>query len=314
MLEQRRCLDEVLEVVEHQEHRPVADELLEGLGERGRRRLADPERLRDRGNDELRVADGFERHDEDAVGVVLDDLRRRLQRESRLAGARRAGQRQQPHVLAAEQVRDRRELALAADQQRRLHREVRRPALERAQRREGLPEPVFDELVEPYRPAEVLQPVLAQVTDGVLVADEVAGGLGEQHLTAVPGSADPCGPRHVEPDVSRLSDPRLTRVEADAHLEPVLGALDLHSRCDRVRRPRERGEERLALRVDLAPVVPFERGADDPVVLRERRVVVVAELLEQARRSFDIGEEERHGARRKRGHRRELFHAPAEAW
>ena len=54
----------------------------------------------------------------------------------------------------------------------------------------------------------------------------------------------------------------------------------------------ERGEERVALRVDDPTVVRGDRSAKKAPVVGERLVVaVVAELLEQRRRSLDVREE-----------------------
>ncbi len=82
-LQQRRELgggvDHVLEVVENEEQSCVADV----LGEAGPR----AERLRDRLDDERRVAQLREADPEDAVRVVADDLRRSLDREPRLSRA-----------------------------------------------------------------------------------------------------------------------------------------------------------------------------------------------------------------------------------
>ena len=65
--------------------------------------------------------------------------------------------------------------------------------------------------------------------------------------------------------------------------------LRVDGRADRVARAREREEERVALRVDLACRRDAERVAHDaPVVARDLRVVHVAELLEEPGRSFDV--------------------------
>jgi hypothetical protein len=55
---------------------------------------------------------------------------------------------------------------------------------------------------------------------------------------------------------------------------------------------REGYEERVALGVDLDAVVPRESVAEHPAVLGEDVRVAVTELLEQARRALDVGEEE----------------------
>ena len=66
-------------------------------------------------------------------------------------------------------------------------------------------------------------------------------------------------------------------------------------RSDRVRGLAERDEERVPLRVDLDASVPLERIAEQGAVLCESDYVAVTELLEEASRAFDVGEDERDG-------------------
>ena len=66
---------------------------------------------------------------------------------------------------------------------------------------------------------------------------------------------------------------------------------------------REGDEERVALRVDLGAAVLRGRFANDPPVLGERvGVPRGAELVQQPRRAFDVGEEERDRSLGKRAH------------
>jgi hypothetical protein len=121
----------------------------------------------------------------------------------------------------------------------------------------------------------------------------------------VPRSRDPGRAHDVEPEVALFADVRLARVQADAHeqLAPVRPlvvtqrALRLDGGCHRVACPREREEERVALRVDLGAAVGAERlPHDPPVVARDAAELLVPEFLQQARRALDIGEDERDGA------------------
>ena len=105
----RRCLDELLEVVE-QEQRPLAAQV---LGEP----VLGAQRLRDRRLDERGVAERRQRHPPDAVGIVLDELGRDLEREPRLARSRPPGQRHQPRPRG--ELDELGQLALAADERRR---------------------------------------------------------------------------------------------------------------------------------------------------------------------------------------------------
>ena len=78
--------------------------------------------------------------------------------------------------------------------------------------------------------------------------------------------------------------------------------LSRDGRGDRVPRTFERVEERVALRVELAPATRAERLAHDPAVVGERLRVPVAEPLEQPRRPLDVGEDEGDGAAVERAH------------
>ena len=120
---------EVLEVVEEEQRARAAERVRDGLDERSARRLACAHRARDLGKDEGRVRD---RGQADQVNRSLDGGRcRRLQGEPTLAGSTRAGDGHEPHVGAAEQRLDRRQVVLTADEsmmQRRQRRSAERPA------------------------------------------------------------------------------------------------------------------------------------------------------------------------------------------
>jgi len=75
-----------------------------------------------------------------------------------------------------------------------------------------------------------------------------------------------------------------------------------------VRGLREYIEERVPLGVDLDPTVSLKGLAQQPAVLLQRRVVFLAEVLQEARRALDVSEEEGHCPGRKAAtcHIREL--------
>ena len=106
----------------------------------------------------------------------------------------------------------------------------------------------------------------------------------------------------VDADVALLRHERLAGVDAHAHAHrPVRErALRRLGRRERVRRPREGDEERVALGVDLDARRGAERLAQHAPVLAEHVRVAVAELVQQPRRALDVGEEERDGAARER--------------
>jgi hypothetical protein len=83
--------DHVLEVVEEDQHRALADMLGEAV------RRAD--HLPGRREHELRIAQGRERHPPDSVRVALGESSGRLQAEARLAGASRSGQREEANGI-----------------------------------------------------------------------------------------------------------------------------------------------------------------------------------------------------------------------
>src|SRR3954453_10874230 len=76
------------------------------------------------------------------------------------------------------------------------------------------------------------------------------------------------------------------------------GTVDVASIGSRVRRPRERHEECVTLRIDLETVVGRTGRAHDPAVMVECIAVPVAELVQQPRRPLDVREEERHHSTR----------------
>jgi hypothetical protein len=72
----------------------------------------------------------------------------------------------------------------------------------------------------------------------------------------------------------------------------------------RVRRAGESDEERITLCVDLDALVVGERRAESPPMLMQRIPVVVAELVQQPRRSLHVREQQRHDAGREIAHHR----------
>jgi hypothetical protein len=155
----------------------------------------------------------------------VGDVCRELQRQPRLAGTARTGQRQQPGVR--EQLAGVLDLLLAPDEARQLRRQVVGPAVERADRRELRPQPVDVKLADPLRP-EVLEPMLAEPVEGDAsrqrARDAVRRRLGQEDLAAVGRSRDPGRAVNVGADVLAVAVERsVAGVEAhpDAQLDPV---------------------------------------------------------------------------------------------
>src|SRR5437764_8488326 len=115
---------------------------------------------------------------------------------------------------------------------------------------------------------------------------------------------------HAYPDVTVRRWCGFARVHADPHSEcatvrPLVlreCALRVGSSAHRVLRTSERDEERVALRVDLVPVVPYKRIAQQEAVILERRGVAAPELVQQLGGSLDVGEQEGDRPRRPLAH------------
>jgi hypothetical protein len=75
-----------------------------------------------------------------------------------------------------------------------------------------------------------------------------------------------------------------------------------HRGGDRVARPGEGDEERIAFGADLATAVLSERRAQQAPMVVEHVGVAVAQPPQQTRRTLDVGEQERDGAARKLRH------------
>ena len=122
------------------------------------------------------------------------------------------------------------------------------------------------ELVDLLRLVDVLQLPLPQREDGDAFrqrrADERTRRLREEDVAALGRGADASGAHDVEAEVPLAAERRLARVEPHAHAHGRVvrpdgrrvGTLRFHRGLDRVACPREREEERVALRVDLDAV------------------------------------------------------------
>ena len=299
--QQVRAVDEMLEVVEHEQRRPLA-QVVEELFLRREAAVGavhrELDRLGNRRRQELRRRHRDERDEVHAVRVALDPARGGLERESRLARPARPDEREQAAVGILEQPVDLVELRRAADERRAWGRQVLHARLDRLQQREVAREPVDLELVDALRRAEILEAVHAQVAD--IRVDERARRLGEEHLPSMADGGDARALVHVDPDVSLLRQPRLTRVQPHAHPDRAVRerALAVRGGGDRIRRAAEGDEERVTLRVHLDALVVGKRRAESPPMLVQCLPVVVAELVQQPRRALDVREQQRHHAGR----------------
>ncbi len=293
--------DQVLAVVDDQQHLAVLRVLHQRLDDRAPRLLLHAEHRRDRLRHEPRVRHRRELDEPDAVGVVVDDLGADLQRQSRLADAAGAGQRQQPR--RREESADLGELALAPDERGDLERQVVRRGLQRAQRREVPAQLRMHELVDALRIGEAAQAHGADVAqrDAVrqAVADELGRRLRDQHLPAVGGGHDPRGAvdRRAVPVVVAVL--RGADVQAAAHLQrdavlvPEAGerALQRDRRLERVDRIGEDRVDAVAGRLHDRAAMALDGGARERVVLGQRRRHPLRLRLPQPGARLDVGEE-----------------------
>jgi hypothetical protein len=211
--------------------------------------------------------------------------------------------------MLAEKLDDLRDLALAADERRRLRGQVRRVRAERPGRRKLIRKPFADELEELLRSAQVAQLVCAEVAEresaGKRLHCERGRRRGDQDLVAACRSCDARRSVHVGACVPVLGWKRRARVDAHPNANRACGErpLRVSGRLERGRSRRERDEEAVAGSVDLEPVVGLDRLADRAVVSGAKLLVGgLADALEQFRRPLDVGEEERDRAGRKLAH------------
>ena len=99
--------------------------------------------------------------------------------------------------------------------------------------------------------------MLAQITQLNIGAEERGRCPREQHLAAVAGGADPRSSVDIDSDVALVGNHRFTRVDAHSHAHRATRERALHAsrRRDSIGSVRERGEERIALRIDLDAAV-----------------------------------------------------------
>jgi len=191
--------------------------------------------VRDRRHHDLGIGNRRERDEEDAVRALVHQLRAGLEREPGLARAPRPGERHQAHAVPPQELVDLGHLPLAADEGRRLDREVGRPVVERPQRRKVAGQGRIDELEEMLRLGQVLQSVVAEVAEpdaDVLVLEQIARRVRDEHLAAVAGGADARAAVDADAYVALPGRRHLAGVDADPH----------------------------AQRTTLGPVVPGERA------------------------------------------------------
>ena len=176
-----------------------------------------------------------------------------------------------------------RHLALTPEKPGRRAREIRRPPVVRAQRRERRRQPLDHQLEEPLPAREVPQGVDAKIDDGHTIGKPLPDGLshsaGQQDLTAMSGSHDPRAAMQVQAFVALPGQNRLAGVEPHPHAHRrarrpgMLSQRFLRLRRCRDRPPRQREDrmEPVALRAQLDSAVSVDRAAQEGPMDAEHR-------------------------------------------
>ena len=277
-------------LVEQEEHAPVADM----LGERSRR----IERLRDTREHERGIPERSEWDPPNSVGIAVCREARRLESETRLARARRTGERDEPDVVAGEEYVDLGKLGAAPEKRGRRDGQI---GLE-----EGLQpwELAGPELVDPFGSGQVLQPVAAEILEHRLGSKGGRGG-GNERLPPVPRSGYARCAMDVRADIALIREARRARVNPDPDPDRPVAEIVLHSRR-RVQgrgRRREGEEEGIALRVDLMAASLREGLSYDRAMPGESGFVfLLAKIGQETRRALDVGEDEGDRSRREVSH------------
>ncbi len=300
---------DLLEVVQHEQDATRGQVLDEAFLD-GVLTLAHAERRRDGRCHQRRIDDGFDRHEEDAVGIVLDRLGGDLQCQARLARA--AGSREGQESRAAEQAPGLGDFSHATHEAGRQDGQVVGRSVERAQRWELVGQAGDDELADALRTREILEPVLPEIPDGHARRQaglgQGTGGRRNEHLATVTSGSDARGAMDIQADVVRVRrQDAFTGV--DAHADPNghtrrpglvrQASLGLDRRLDGRARALEDDEEGVALGLDLVTPGGADGIAHQALMpLEDTAVGGGPEPLEQARRSLDVREEEGDGAGR----------------
>ena len=298
-----RGLGHLLEVVEHEQQLPLAQAALEHLEWRVITGTGDRHGANDGSVGALGLALGAQVDEEHAVLEAVDLLRRRLQREPGLAGPTRTGECHQPRVLRVELRAQLAEQRLAPEERRRLRRQVVRPHVESRQRRERVRQARPHQLEEVLGGGEVLQAVRAEVTQVHVVAErpchEVGDRRGQQDLPTVRRGHHARGSIDGRAVIVAPAGLRLADVCPHAHaqrsgLAPRFVAQPLlrrKARSDRVRRRAEHGHEPVASCLHDRTAAALDRGTQNCVVARQRRLHGVRVALPEPRTPLDVGEE-----------------------
>jgi hypothetical protein len=227
-----------------------------------------------------------------------------LEGEARLADT--ADAREGDDASVADLGRELLELAFPPDEGRELHGQVR-VASERVQAWEVARQRRVRELVHAHRVRQVAQPMFPEVDEGRVgrerVADEGLERIREHDLAAVRDGHEARAPVQRRIHVLAVGAQRpVARVEAHPGLErrvaPRFGEqaeLGIEARMERTRRARKRRGHAITHLREHDAVLGRDCVAQDLVVAGERVAHRVRVLLPEARRTFEVREQERDG-------------------
>jgi hypothetical protein len=159
----RSAVNQVLEVVQDQEHLPCQHDVLQATRHGLLSFLAEAQGRRDGGWHERRVGQGRQRDEEDAVGEVLEHLGGGLEREPGLPRATRTDEGQQLSVVTPQQVDDVRHLLLSTEEGSRLAGEVLRSGVHGSEGRKVSRQVGMHQLEDVLGLQQIAQSVLAEV-------------------------------------------------------------------------------------------------------------------------------------------------------
>ena len=302
---------EVLEVVEVQQRAGAVQVVGDRLDDGPAARLARADRAGDRARDELGIEDGGE---PDEVHRPIECCARsHLERKPALSGSTWTGDRCEAHLRRLEDSLHASEGVRAPDEAMVQSRQARRR--QGLERREILANARPEELKRLHCGRDVLQPVTAEGSKRRagkgLCACHVARRSRDDDLLAVRRGAHSGGDDDIHSHVALRAELGLAGVDSDSQAVRLLVGpwldrerpLDLGGRGDCVAGPREREEHTVAGPVDLDAVVVGGGLAHELAHASARGCVPLPEQVQQPRRSFDVGEEERHRPRRQRAAR-----------
>ena len=163
--DERRRVDDVLEVVEHQEQasRPQIGAQRRSIELGGG--FANAEGAGDGGGHHRRGRDRRQRDEPDAIGVRLDQIGGHMQGQAGLAGATGSGEREQADTGLFQPAADLRRQRFATDERRQLRRQVMGLPVQTLERREVRGKTGGGELKDMLDFAQVAQPMLAEIDE-----------------------------------------------------------------------------------------------------------------------------------------------------